>query len=589
MSQKIKNFFFVFLLFFLFFYQSYAYTLEEVRVVYDKFIVQLDTKVKNEKKQIQILEWLAKNIDTALNKSKQKKQITLLSHLKTLNNKKILLLKSQQNVKQVQQQQQQFLNATQLPVSQNILENAPSFIQNLTKKYPFYALNNSFEYSQEWKVFRVNIKKHYKLDQKQGEYFLKNPLENAVILYLPNDQYILTWEFIQEEKIPYNELKKLFVYNIEQWKNPIFLESGVYYGWGYKEYYYFDDPFWLYLSDLKKHNIDFEKTLFIDANGEYHFTNNYKKTRLIDEKNLINITNKQAFLEAILDDNRFASNNYDEIFTHLEKTVHSLVSHLKTDQEKIYAIHKYIVDSVEYYQNYKDGSTHIFSWILTYQNKSWVCDGYVKLMLYMLSFAQIQDVEIKRGFAYDNQDFPDFWHAWIRVWNNYYDPTFDDPIWNTSVDKTDFLYFNLPKEVIYTNRFDGLEIPESLKNMSLEERKIQVLKNMYQIYDQYSQYPILQKISNRKYLWISYDEEITLDTLIQKLGVYEVKNFMLLVPNASSKRISSGMFYQFDQNTIDVLFSQSKIDIKNMMLLKWYHQDGTFEYRLAYNLEFFWR
>jgi hypothetical protein len=85
----------------------------------------------------------------------------------------------------------------------------------------------------------------------------------------------------------------------------------------------------------------------------------------------------------------------------------------------------------------------------------------------------------------------------VRIGNDYYDPTFDDPIGGKDFDKKDFLYFKLPRELIYTNRFDGLDIPKNLESLSLEERKQLVLDNMYALYEKYSSYALMKKIKNR--------------------------------------------------------------------------------------------
>jgi transglutaminase/protease-like cytokinesis protein 3 len=46
----------------------------------------------------------------------------------------------------------------------------------------------------------------------------------------------------------------------------------------------------------------------------------------------------------------------------------------------------------------------------------------------MLAFAGIEDIEHIRGYVIDAVDFPQIGHAWVRIGNRYYDPTFDDPI-----------------------------------------------------------------------------------------------------------------------------------------------------------------
>jgi hypothetical protein len=55
----------------------------------------------------------------------------------------------------------------------------------------------------------------------------------------------------------------------------------------------------------------------------------------------------------------------------------------------------------------------------------------------------------------------------------------------------------LPRELIYTNRFDGLDIPKNLESLTLDQRKQLVLDNMYALYEKYSSYRLMQKIKNR--------------------------------------------------------------------------------------------
>jgi hypothetical protein len=53
---------------------------------------------------------------------------------------------------------------------------------------------------------------------------------------------------------------------------------------------------------------------------------------------------------------------------------------------------------------------------------------------------------------------------------------------------------------MYINRFDGLVIPENYKNISLYERKNLVVKNMYNLYEKYKDYPLMNKIKNKIFL-----------------------------------------------------------------------------------------
>ena len=81
--------------------------------------------------------------------------------------------------------------------------------------------------------------------------------------------------------------------------------------------------------------------------------------------------------------------------------------------------------------------------------------------MYMLNFAWVSDTEVIRGFVIDATDFPEIWHAWVRIWNKYYDPTFDDPIGQKDTKKLEnYKFFRLPKDLFYTNRFTYDDTPE---------------------------------------------------------------------------------------------------------------------------------
>jgi len=47
-----------------------------------------------------------------------------------------------------------------------------------------------------------------------------------------------------------------------------------------------------------------------------------------------------------------------------------------------------------------------------------------------------------KGNVIDAADFPQIGHAWVRIGDTYYDPTFDDPLGNMQVKQRDeYKYF----------------------------------------------------------------------------------------------------------------------------------------------------
>jgi hypothetical protein len=110
---------------------------------------------------------------------------------------------------------------------------------------------------------------------------------------------------------------------------------------------------------------------------------------------------------------------------------------------------------------------------------------------------------------------------------------------------------------------------------------------MYALYEKYSSYRLMQKIKNRMDLWVDARTSVTLETLMNKMWVEEVRNFVLTQADWQTKRISSIRFYQATQQTIDVLLNDSKSDFSKFKILKWYEEDGTFAYKIAYEISYY--
>jgi hypothetical protein len=331
--------------------------------------------------------------------------------------------------------------------------------------------------------------------------------------------------------------------------------------------------------------MDPKSTLLIKNWNEYYFAKDYKKIKIVNNEIIKDITNKKQFLFYLLDDEKYYNEDYTNTLLSIKEVTKSVIGWKVSNDEKIFAIYKWIIDNLDYNSSYDTFNKYVYSWVYTFTKKNWVCDWYTKLFLYMLSFAWIDDVEVIRWYAYDNSDFPNFWHAWVRIWEYYYDPTFDDPITtNTSIIRQ-FLYYKLPKELLYVNRFEWFKIPDNLQNLSLDERKKIVLKNMYDLYDKYKDYSVMKSIKNRIYLWLSYDENLTLEKLKSKIWYYDVNNFTFFDKNWYSKKVSSLKYYLADETTLNILLNDKNTDFSKFTLLKWTDSNWT-DYRLAYDLDF---
>lgn len=549
-----KIFLVISLLLFSFFTQAFSYNQLEIKLYYDKVYSKLESsKTKNE--LLNTLKTLDSKLSLAITKTKNTQNLSILRQIYALNKSKILLLEPKEEI---------------------------SFITDLKKVYNYLEISNTFEFLKDWKYYRFDFSKYYQVNQKNYKTFINQKIPNWYLIKY-NNQYLLVWEYKIEEKKSYKDLEKLFSNYLDE-SIPYSISNWAYYSYNYTNYLFFDDvEKWVYLSDLENSGINFKNTLFVKTKDTYYFVNNYQKIRIVWEDIVKNIKNKEQFLTAIIDDNRFFPANYDDILKSIQSDTSNIISWLNSNEEKIKAIYDFVINRTTYYENYSDGNKQVFSWVLTYKNKTWVCDWYTKLFLYMLSFAWIDNVEIKKWFAFDNTDFPNFWHAWVKIWNTYYDPTFDDPIWWTG--KIEYYYFSIPYELMYVNRFDWIDIPTNLKNMSLQDRKTLVLENMYKIYEKYKNYELMNKIKNRIYLWLSYNETLNIEKLSKKIPYFVVwADFKFTDNSWNKKQITSLNYYLINDTNIETVVLNPKINLENMYFFKWYKNDWSFDYRLAYDV-----
>jgi len=221
-----------------------------------------------------------------------------------------------------------------------------------------------------------------------------------------------------------------FFKNISYTKNNIFLENWIWYTYSFKGFSYFPDNSNISLRDIKYNNIDINKALlFVKDDNKLWFVKNPKKVRLISNSIISSIDNKYYLLEEIKDDLRIKSDiNYDKLFIELKVKSKKITWNLST-KNKIQNIYNYILRNTNYSSSIDFNNYKIFSWIETYKNNDWICEWYSKLMVYMLMFSWVTDVSVIRWYVIDAEDFPEVWHAWVKVWDHYYDPTFDDPLW----------------------------------------------------------------------------------------------------------------------------------------------------------------
>ncbi len=299
-----------------------------------------------------------------------------------------------------------------------------------------------------------------------------------------------------------NELNKLnwaifnwFKIKILKNKN-IVLENWVWYTYSYSKYHWFGRWIVPSESDLSDGWLNKDThILLLGDNNWAMFVTDYKKIKLISDYIISNISNKQAFLNELADEKKYLPEDTDQLFINLKNVTNNLTNWANNSQ-KIQKIYDYILKNVSYSKVFNVNNKYIFSWIHTFDNNDWICTWYARLYLYMLSFAGIDNVKLIKWNIVDAVDFPNIWHAWIQIWYNYYDPTFDDPIWNLWAKSYDeYNYFWLPRDLFYTNRFNYGELPNNLKNADLETRKSYVKDELNKLQSKYGDYNLIKSIT----------------------------------------------------------------------------------------------
>lgn len=576
------------------FFSSYTNALEtnsSLIKAYNSFIIKLEARFKLEE-QLIILEKVKTKLDiTIKTRNLSTKSIILLKELNTLNNKKILIKKKQISDIKVTSTWQVNLEYQEIQKFKNIsYPTFPDYISKLFStnisylKIIYNDKNSIYEFYDNSKIKRLVFSKYYEITDKNYNLFKG---KSGYILY-NNWKFIFVDEFEIEEKIPYSKSSSYFKWVIDSTSTNYHLKDWVYNYYKFDKYIYIQDNYWFYQDILIALWLNPKDLILFKNWNNYSFINNYTENKLITSNYLDKIVNKAIFFDFLLDDKKTLNYDTDKYFQELKRVTEALTNWLSKD-EKIKKIYNYILENVTYTNPLDLNKKEIFSWIDTFKNKDWVCEWYAKLMWYMLLFAWIEDIELIRWFVLNAPDFPKVWHAWLKIWDYYYDPTFDDPIWNTKTKRFDeYVYYKLPRDLFYTNRYDLWKLPEELKTKSTEELTTIINKNLYNLISKYKDsWQNIMKYTLMLYKnWLDYNDKITILNLKKMLINYEI-NWTDLTFTKDWKKtyIKKLKYYKLEDDTIQDLLKNINYELNNKYILKWNFWDWTYEYRLAYELE----
>ena len=368
----------------------------------------------------------------------------------------------------------------------------------------------------------------------------------------------------------------------------LFIKDWIWYTYIFDNHLYFDETnSKLNISTLNNNNIYSSNSIvFIRDDWKVWFINKFKTRKLITDDIIKWISWKYNFLLELRDDKKKLNYETDEVFKSLKKIVKNITT-WKNKEDKIKILYEYVIEHVKYKEDFTFDQANFFSWIHTFATWDWVCEWYVKLYLYMLNFSWIDDVRAIRWYVLDAPDFPDIWHAWISIWNFYFDPTFDDPIGQTKTKKfKEYKYYNLPYDLFYTNRYTFEKIPSFLKSKSLEYRKTFINKRIASLLSKYknSWYNLLKPFLFKQANNIIISKDLDLLDISKIIWIYNVNNWSF-IKNWVKKNISNIKYYSVNNENINWIIDQLNYELDWCYLFYWKLDNWNFEYRLAYDIK----
>ena len=209
-----------------------------------------------------------------------------------------------------------------------------------------------------------------------------------------------------------------------------------------------------------------------------------------------------------------------------------------TQEEKIRAIHDWIVKNTKYDTNYKQHNAHE-----TLNDHLAVCSGYADLFNAFMDLLEIPCKVIEGTSTNNSGQTGD--HAWNAVKLNdgywyYVDVTYDDPLYNGRSDYTDgynlrYDYFLISKATISKDHKTSTSLSPEAKtdydrsiynNLALEKYKNQFSKDGYKssVIHSYDDFDTLLKNTtvNIKYAVVIDNSELNSETIKEKINSYRL-------------------------------------------------------------------
>lgn len=473
-----------------------------------------------------------------------------------------------------------WVNASFSQIDSNVAKLYINFYDKVEKKYKndkwlsfLYELNNAIDaIGNSNKLNNSNHKLIFDLQKLNNEKifnleFEKTENENKIKL----DSFNVL-----------NNFKNKF-YN----KDLIFIENWIWYAYTFEKKYHFENMSWVNKSTLDYNSINENNTIVFYEDWLISFVKDYKKVKLVTNDIIYWIPNKHEILKRFKKNKTNLTWDDDNKIRQIKALSRSLTRWIYKKDDKIKTIYHYILDNIEYTKEFTLQDYEIFSWVETFINKNWVCEWYVELFQLILAFNDISS-ELLTWDVIDAQDFPQIGHAWLKIWEYYYDPTFDDPIWAKETKKfEEYKYFKLPRDLFYTNRYDYWKTPESLKNTPIEFRENLIRQNINKLTEKYKNnwYNLVKPFIYKKTKWLDPIKDITVSDLISIYDFYEFRDYEISFSNRV--RIVKNMNYTTLSNEYtETILEKNNYNLDNVLFLKWFKENWDIEYIMVNEISY---
>lgn len=378
-----------------------------------------------------------------------------------------------------------------------------------------------------------------------------------------------------ERKIPLEEIiqegaKKFFTYS-----SNIFEEDGYFYTYLYNTYFPIKSNYGIYKSEINNAGYSYDDAVVLrlqDAKNNITFLP--KKVPILPRNSFETLTPWiEDFINKSAIDVLRTEKNYEQSYKKIIQTAKDITQGLSSDEEKTRAIYDWMVQNIIYPQKYDLENYAIYSWLEAFENKSAVCEGQALLMYYLLKIAEVKDIQYIDGYVIDAPDFPNVRHAWIRVGEYFYDPSFEK-VYQENHKK--YFYYKVPHDIMYTNRYTSYAVPERVLEQTKQENQNLIYHKRTRLTHKYSQsdgYKLLDKVFFIKKYNLS-SENITLWDIISYLKPQRI-DFTKWKLSYNSHLPQNIEYFPIKNLNINInsILIEAQYNLNNMQLIKIYRDN----------------